>query len=143
MLLKNKIFFSGSILFLFLFVLSAPLSADIYKYVDEKGVLHFTNVPVSNNYEIYVRDYYKGRRKSPVRVYSSDSFDNIISSASLKYGVAFPLVKAIIKAESDFDPKAVSEAGARGLMQIMPANFESLRINNPLNPFENVLAGTQ
>ena len=53
------------------------------------------------------------------------------------------LVKAIIKAESDFNPKAVSQKGAMGLMQIMPENFQHLDIEDPFDPRENIMGGTR
>jgi len=57
--------------------------------------------------------------------------------------VSFPLLKAIIKAESDFDPHAVSKTGATGLMQIMPENFKPLGISDPFDPRENINAGAR
>lgn len=125
-----------STLFIFIGVLCGH--ADIYTYIDSDGILHFTNVPTSSNYKLYLSE-------NPSKVsnkYSTSKYDHFISEASIKYGVSFPLLKALIKVESNFNPKAVSKAGAIGLMQIMPENFEVLKITNPFNPRENILGGT-
>ena len=57
--------------------------------------------------------------------------------------MSFPLLKAIIKAESDFDALAVSQKGATGLMQIMPQNFKPLGIKDPFDPWQNINAGAR
>ncbi|MDD2308624.1 MAG: lytic transglycosylase domain-containing protein [Desulfuromonadaceae bacterium] len=69
--------------------------------------------------------------------------DPIISRASRKYGVDSGLIRAVIKAESDFNPQAVSHAGARGLMQLMPATARSLGVNDSFDPEQNVMGGTR
>ena len=69
--------------------------------------------------------------------------DPIISRASRKYGVDVGLIKAVIKAESDFNPQAVSHAGARGLMQLMPTTARSLGVNDSFDPEQNVMGGTR
>lgn len=69
--------------------------------------------------------------------------DQIISKASRKYGVEVGLIKAVIKAESDFNPQAVSSAGACGLMQLMPATARSLGVKDSFDPEQNVMAGTR
>ncbi|HIJ82438.1 MAG TPA: lytic transglycosylase domain-containing protein [Desulfuromonadales bacterium] len=69
--------------------------------------------------------------------------DPIISKASLKYGVEASLIKAVIKAESNFNPQAVSHAGAQGLMQLMPATARSLGVRDSFDPEQNVMAGTR
>jgi len=117
-----------------------PVSeADIYTYVDENGVRHFSNVPTSGQYKLYVRSTPKRRTKFR----STKKFDRYITKASRRHGVEFNLVKAVIKAESDFDPKAVSRKGAKGLMQIMPENYKLLSIQNPFNPDQNIMGGTK
>lgn len=69
--------------------------------------------------------------------------DPIITNASKRYGVDAGLIKAVIKAESDFNPRAVSHAGARGLMQLMPATARSLGVSDSFDPEQNVMAGTR
>lgn len=66
-----------------------------------------------------------------------------VKSAAQKYGIDENLIKAIIKKESSFNPNAVSSAGAKGLMQIMPFNFKSLGITDPFNIEQNIEAGTK
>ena len=59
------------------------------------------------------------------------------------YSVDYNLVKAVIKAESNFNPKAVSRAGARGLMQLMPATAAQMGVEDSFNPEENVHGGAR
>lgn len=122
-----------------LFVSVLTVSADIYVYVDKEGILHFTNVPTSSNYKIYLRE----KPKKPFDSRASKKYDHIITEASKKHGVSIPLLKALIKTESDFNPKAVSNAGAMGLMQIMPENIRTLNIKDPFDPWENIMGGTR
>lgn len=68
---------------------------------------------------------------------------NAVDLAAKKYGVDSNLILAIIKQESDFDPNSTSEAGAAGLMQIMPDNFASLGITNKYDVEQNVNGGTK
>ena len=121
------------------FTVAAPVYADIYVYIDSGGVLHFTNVPTSSNYKIYIRE------KPPMSLNSgvADRYDDLITEASKKHGVSFSLLKALIKIESDFNPRAISSAGAKGLMQIMPENIRALNIKDPFDPLENIMGGTR
>jgi soluble lytic murein transglycosylase len=122
-----------------LFIAVPPLYADIYVYVDSKGVLHFTNVPTSSNYKIYIREKPDRSRNSDV----TRRYDQIITEAAKRHGVSFSLLKAMIKIESDFNPRAISKAGAMGLMQIMPDNIKELKIKDPFDPRENIMGGTR
>ena len=136
-------FFIGIYTMLYIMIaVATPLYADIYVYADREGVLHFTNVPTSSqssNYKVYIKE----NPKKPLGSYDEDLYDHVISEASNKHGVPFPLLKALIKTESDFNPRAVSSAGARGLMQLMPENIKTLNIKNPFDPRENIMGGTR
>ena len=136
-------FFIGIYTFLyFMIAIATPLYADIYVYADNQGVLHFTNVPTSSkssNYKVYIKE----TPNRPLESNITDLYDHVISEASHTHGVSFSLLKALIKTESDFNPRAVSSAGARGLMQLMPENIKTLKIKNPFDPRENIMGGTQ
>lgn len=69
--------------------------------------------------------------------------EDAVKKASKKYGLDENLIKAVIKTESNFNPRVVSSAGAKGLMQIMPANFNHLGVTNPFDIYQNVDAGTK
>jgi len=75
--------------------------------------------------------------------HGKEGLEPIIAKASQRYGVDVGLIKAVIKAESNFNPQAVSHAGARGLMQLMPATARSLGVNDSFDPEQNVMAGTR
>jgi soluble lytic murein transglycosylase-like protein len=109
-------------------------TADIYKYVDKNGVTHFTNTPNNNDYRLLLKS-------SSRSIYSEQKFDKIIHKLCKKYDLGVPLIKAIIKAESGFNPLAVSKKGAQGLMQLMPFTARELNIVNPFDPQENLEGG--
>ena len=118
---------------------ASSVYADIYMYIDENGVMHFTNTPTSNAYEYKI--YIKEKAAVSQKFYATNKYDHFISDAAKQTGVDSRLLKAMIKAESDFDPRAVSRKGAMGLMQIMPENFKMLNLENPFDPRQNIRAG--
>src|SRR3990170_5878840 len=84
-------------------------AADVYVFRDPRtGVVHFTNVPVRPGYGTMWRS---SRRRGDERTY-----DAVMRGLSRRYGVEFALIKAVVKAESDFNPHALSPKGAQGLM---------------------------
>ncbi|MFH1982799.1 MAG: transglycosylase SLT domain-containing protein [Pseudomonadota bacterium] len=130
--------------FLFLLLLAGAMAvpmlhADIYMYIGSDGVLHFSNVPTSSQYRLYIKE-------RPARDATGDApsrYDRLIREAAAAHGVSPALIKAVIKAESNFDPSAVSGKGAKGLMQIMPENFNQLDIADPFDPRQNIMGGVR
>lgn len=71
------------------------------------------------------------------------AFEGLIQEAAKRFSVNVDLVRAVVRAESAFDPTAVSTAGAQGLMQLMPALSHELGVTDPFDPRQNVIAGTR
>lgn len=117
-------------------VWSGQARGEIYQFIDEGGVVHFSNVPTDPRFR-------QIRKPAPVIPLRPEEIHDTILSASRQYRVDPALVKAVIKVESDFDPRAVSVAGAMGLMQLMPATASTLQVQNPFNPTENISGGVK
>jgi soluble lytic murein transglycosylase-like protein len=126
------------ILSIFLYVLSADRSfADIYRYKDKNGKWHFTNVRSDVRYKLYIKE----ARENPDAFIKK--YDDIIQNAAEKFSLEPSLVKAVIKAESGFDHKAVSSKGAQGLMQLMPGTADEMAVDDPYNPEQNIFGGSR
>jgi soluble lytic murein transglycosylase len=108
----------------------------VYQFVDENGTLHFSNVPVDRRFVPLKK---KNRRRTP-RI---QSYDSLIFDTARAQRVPPALVKAVIAAESNFRPRAVSPKGAQGLMQLMPATARDLGVQDPLEARDNVRGGTR
>lgn len=111
--------------------------ADVYRYVDKDGVWHFTNIKNDSRYKLYIRT----PKETPSEYI--EKYGDVIRQASRRFGIEPSLVKAVIKAESDFNHRAVSHKGAQGLMQLMPKTSDQMDVDNPFNPEENIFGGTQ
>ena len=130
---------------LILTVLSAR--ADICRYEDEEGIVHFTDAPTDRRFKVFMRDLKRDRQlRTKLQLASSVNpaeYEQIISSCATKYGVNQSLIKAVIHAESGYDPNAVSRKGASGLMQLMPGTARSLKVSNSFDPKDNVEGGVK
>jgi hypothetical protein len=129
---------------------AAGAGTGLYQYVDERGVVHFTNAPSSRRYsEITVLRSLATRPKSSfvspgfVRPVPVRTYDDLIKRVSRRHGVPPALVKAVIHAESAFNPRAVSPKGAMGLMQLMPATAQLMGVAEPFQASQNVQGGTR
>jgi soluble lytic murein transglycosylase-like protein len=135
-----------------------PLTAaadTIYSYTDAEGVVHFTSKPGVPNAKLYLRTEPRHPAPGAVRpgvvpfspqdrdVSRYSRFDEAIRQAATLYQIPEPLVRAVIKVESDYDPRAVSYAGARGLMQLMPETAERLGVRDINDPRENIFGGVR
>ena len=112
---------------------------EIYCYIDAQGVYHYTDAPTSSR---YVPVNFTPNWQNPHKQYNHH-YDRLINQVSERIGVRSELLKAVIKAESDFNPKAVSKAGAIGLMQVMPAHFQKFNVDDPFDPAANILIGAR
>ncbi len=123
--------------FLFIFLMSSipAAMAEIYTYTDERGVKHFTDMPINPR----CRPVFGGGKNAP----NERRYDNMIRMLCREYQIDFSLVKAVIKAESAFNPRAVSQKGARGLMQLMPGTARELSVADPFDPYDNLQGGVR
>jgi soluble lytic murein transglycosylase len=120
---------------------AAQAGGRIYTFTDANGVVHFSNRPNDERFRA-VEDSALGRQRLQ-RVPRQWQYDGLIGLTAREQQLQPALVKAVIAAESNFDPQAVSRAGAQGLMQLMPATAEELGIQDPLRPVQNVRGGTR
>jgi soluble lytic murein transglycosylase len=121
------------IIALFLGPCSGGVEAVIYEYVDPEGVIHFTNVPTHSAFRPF-----SGLGRS-----ATADYGNLIKETASRYGLEPSLVQAIVKAESDFDERAVSHKGAAGLMQLMPETARDMSVADCFNPAQNIEGGVQ
>jgi hypothetical protein len=77
------------------------------------------------------------------RSHSRTDMEHLIDRAAARHGLAPELIRSVIRTESAFDPRAMSPAGARGLMQLMPATAAELGVTDPFDPEQNIMAGTR
>ncbi len=126
--------------------------AEIYRFVDKDGVVHFTNVPTDDpRYKPVDGRGKAGRRNSRRKragrrvslPNSATRYDVIVSEASRRFNIPRALISAVMAVESNFDPRAVSRAGAQGLMQLMPATAREMGVEDAFDPRQNILGGTR
>jgi soluble lytic murein transglycosylase-like protein len=122
------------------FLLSPPAGrTDVYRCVDEEGTIYFTNVPDRREFKLWFRE----SRVLLKPALGSGKYDALIAAAAFRYQVDCALIKAVIKAESNFNHRAVSPKGARGLMQLMPQTAASLKVKDSFEPEANIEGGVR
>lgn len=137
------------VIFVILSLATQAARADIYSFVDEAGVTHFSNVPTDGRFRLLLAappapaSAPAASRGDKHWLTRSRAFDPYIESAAREAQVQPQLVRAIIVVESAFNPKAVSRRGAVGLMQLLPETARRYGVSNAFDPQQNILAGTR
>ncbi|MEK6604752.1 MAG: lytic transglycosylase domain-containing protein [Nitrospirota bacterium] len=112
----------------------------IYQYMDSNGVVHFSNVPTNPRYKRLRGERTLARLKPTL---PASKLNEAILHTSHKHSLSPALVHAVIRAESAYNPNAVSSKGAMGLMQLMPGTASLLKVSNPYDPEENISGGVR
>jgi hypothetical protein len=127
---------------------NATVVSTYYKYRNDKGVLSFTDEkPRGVKYEVIRFDCFACKVDSTVNWETTplfaDRYRESIDRIAERHGVDKALVRAVIHAESAFNPQARSRVGAQGLMQLMPETAAELGVGNPFDPDENIDGGVR
>jgi hypothetical protein len=124
-------------------IVVSPAQADTYRLVDGSGVVHLTNAPADPRYRGLPVTSGSATGWLRMTEMSRSLYAAEIREASTRHGVDPALVESVIRAESAFNPTAVSRAGARGLMQLMPKTAVALGVRDSFNPRENIDGGVR
>ncbi len=137
--------------------LSGPASADVYKFVDGSGHVVYTDKPRHRGFKLIIRtpvSVMLARRNQPTRLPRNFAFSRttergrlayspLIEETANRYDLDPALLHAVIRAESAYNPGAVSHKGAAGLMQLMPATAERFGVRDRFDPAENIEGGAR
>lgn len=117
---------------------STESEAEIYQYIAPNGTISLTNVPTDSRYRKIEVDSNRFHTSM-----SEGELEPVIRRHSFRQKLHPALIRAVIKAESDFNPRAISRAGAMGLMQLMPQTATRMDVRDVYDPDENVGGGTK
>ncbi len=134
-------------------LLSAPIAAvagEVYSYVDSEGVVHFSNVPSDPRYHRVHRASGAGVYRAPAQARArplpggrDQAWRDAIKAAAQRYALPEALLLAVMAVESNFDHRALSEKGAMGLMQLMPATAKDMYVSDAWDPLQNIEGGAR
>jgi soluble lytic murein transglycosylase-like protein len=121
--------------------------ADVFGYLDEAGVMHYSNEAYNQKYErlsvLMAHEGQSNRAGAPTVKGAAYNYASHVDQAAANTGIDPALVHALITAESGYNPSALSRAGAMGLMQLMPQTAKRYGVSNAFDPQENIQAGTR
>lgn len=149
-----------SVLLLLAALAAAPARADIYGYVDERGVAHLSNVPLDQRYYLFKKEPRQQsspgsslviidlarpapRRTTSVNPAHRKQYAPLISTVAKETGLEPALLHAVITVESGYNPRARSVKGASGLMQLMPDTARRYQVTDIWDPRQNLSAGAR
>jgi hypothetical protein len=118
----------------------------IYKYVDSNGVIHLTDTPPDKRYQLFYSGYAAGSGLDPKALSRNERikmYSDLIQEVALQYDLDPALLHAVIRAESAYNPSAVSSKGAVGLMQLMPATARRFGVVDSTDPRDNLNGGAR
>ncbi len=124
----------------------AALSEDIYTFRDEGNASYFTNIPGPDRVKVRLPLVQHKTRINSLKhstAYAHKEYESAITKAGTIFAVDPDLVKAVIRAESNFNVRAISPKGALGLMQLMPDTARKMNITDPLDPVANIHGGVR
>ena len=131
---------------------AAARGADVYSYVDADGVVHFSNAPTDRRYRRVTRTsdvagVYRAPPRPPAggapAARGAAGYDPHIRTAADKYRIPVDLLRAVMAVESNYNPRALSEKGAIGLMQLMPRTAEDMYVGDVWDPAQNIDGGAR
>jgi soluble lytic murein transglycosylase len=122
------------------FMALSPAFADVFVYKDTNGVLTFTNVPNHTGYRRVIRE---GNVSASAGSGGSTIYEDVIRTISARHSMDTDLIRAVIRAESDFNSNARSHKGAMGLMQLMPETARLHNVADAFDPVDNVEGGVR
>lgn len=155
---RIAIFFRA--VFVFALLAAAPVRADIYGFVDERGVAHLSNVPLDQRYYLYKKERtetaFPGsslviinvpgatpRRATRINPVQRKQFASLVATVAKEHGLDPALLHAVISVESGYNPKARSPKGAAGLMQLMPETARRYQVSDIWDPRQNMSGGAR
>jgi soluble lytic murein transglycosylase-like protein len=127
---------------------------EVYSYQDEDGVVHFSNAPSDKRYRKVNRTggspIYRAPAQARTRPLPESSvaqrferFKEHVKGAAQKYKLPEKLLLAVMAVESNYDPRALSEKGAMGLMQLMPGTAKDMYVSDAWDPSQNIEGGAR
>jgi soluble lytic murein transglycosylase-like protein len=136
------------------FLAPRAVAEEVFSYLDEDGVLHFSNAPSDGRYRKVNRtggsSMYRAPAQARARPLPGESvsrklerFKDHVRLAAQKYRLPEKLLLAVMAVESNYDPRALSEKGAMGLMQLMPGTAKDMYVADAWDPEQNIEGGAR
>lgn len=139
------------VLFLLGFCLVGMTAASVYIYTADDGSVSMSNVPADSRYQVLIAEPKDNPLAAPAVTVQKPlpilankaQYNRIVAAAARTYGLDGALLHALISVESRYNPKAVSRAGAVGLMQLMPVTALRYGVADSFDPVQNINGGAQ